>query len=587
MDRRSFLQSVGVAAAGTAAISSDSFASAPAAGGLPSQSPQLSQSPQFLSNSDRDRQQIVSTDLSPWTPSTSQPWDVHTINHLYRRAGFGATLAEIKAASGKSFSSVVDALLDDTLLMRPTVPVLPGNADDGKTPSLPPAWLRVPPYVYNNPIQQQNDYYTAQMKIRSHWTAQMDLPEVMLREKMTLFWMNHFVIEAKKVVWPQATYNFLTYMRQNAWGNFKKMVSDVTIMPAMLYYLDGVLNVGQAPNENYARELQELFTMGVVDKDGKANYTQSDVEGIAHALTGWTVDYQSPPPNILPALYNIDLHNTSKQTIYDTTPRIYNLKASGASMDMDLIDHIFDQRGDKIAWYICSKLYQYFVYHDISQKGERDVIDAMAALFKASNWELKPVISALLKSAHFFDEANIGAEIKSPFEHLIGLLRTFDIQIDELAAGTLYYYAAGGSQILLDPPNVKGWPGYHNWISTTTLPYRDIIQTALVGGSLPTLGGSDGYSNALPSIDLPDVMITAWGKQLTNYNGTFDGIVKEIATYLCAQRPSDYVLNRYIEKSNLFPPNVYEWASLSDQEKVTPLRILATTISLFADFQLT
>ncbi len=577
MDRRSFLQSVGVAAAGTAVVSSDSFASAPAAGGLPSQSPQ------FLSNPDRGRQQIASNDLSPWAPSTAQPWDVHTINHLYRRAGFGATLAEIKAASGKTFSSLVDALLDDTLLMKPTVPALPGNADDGKTPSQPPAWIRVPPYVYNNAIQQQNDYYTAQMKIRSHWTAQMVQPNVMLREKMTLFWMNHFVIEAKKVIWPQATYSFLTYMRQNAWGNFKKMVSDVTTMPAMLYYLDGILNVGQAPNENYARELQELFTMGVVDKDGKANYTQADVEGIAHALTGWTVDYQSPPPNILPALYNVNLHDSSFQKIYDGVNRQYNLKASGAAMDMDLIDHIFDQRGDQIAWNICSKLYQYFVYHDISQQGERDVIAAMAALFKSSNWELKPVISALLKSAHFFDESNIGAEIKSPFEHLIGLLRTFDLPLDELGAGSLYYYAAGGSQVLLDPPNVKGWPGYHNWMSTTTLPYRGVIETGLVFNKVLPAIGADGYGNSHLPINLTDEQITAWGKQFTNYTGSFDGILAEIAAYLCAHPPSAKALS-YVKGQ--FPPQTYEWSLLTDAIKVTVLRGMAAAIMLLADYQL-
>ena len=234
MDRRSFLKSVGVTAAGTAvAASSSAAAEFPASSAADS-------APQFLSMPTRDRQtrdrlRPTSTDLSPWTPSVSEPWDVHTINHLYRRAGFGATLAEIKAASAKSPSQVIDTLLADTLLTQPTVPAIPSHSD---TPHH-PGWLHVPPTDYNgDAIAEMNDYYTAQMKIRSHWTVQMNQPDVMLREKMTLFWMNHFAIEAKKVIWPQMTYHFLTYMRQNAWGNFKKMVSDVTTMPAMLYYLD-------------------------------------------------------------------------------------------------------------------------------------------------------------------------------------------------------------------------------------------------------------------------------------------------------------------------------------------------------------
>jgi uncharacterized protein (DUF1800 family) len=578
MDRRSFLRSAGMSAAGAAFAATNSFAEAPAPG----------ESPQFLSGSGRDRSQIQSNDLTPWTPSAAQPWDVHTINHLYRRAGFGATLAEIATAKGQNYSDVVDALLNDAFLTQPTVPPLPSYADDGKTPSQPPAWLNVPPYVYNNAITQMTDYQNANMKIRSHWAVQMNQPGTMLREKLVLFWMNHFVVEVKKTYFPQTAYSYLTYFRNNAWGNFKQMVSDVTITPAMLTYLDGILNTGVNPNENYARELQELFTMGVYYKNDlkQPNYTQYDVEAIAHSLTGWYVDLSSPFPYILPAKYEVNNHDSSFQKIYDDTLASYNLKAAekfGVMVDADLIEHMFDKRGDQIAWFICSKLYQYFVYHDISGTSELAVIDAMAALFKQT-WEIKPVISALLKSAHFFDEANIGAEIKSPYEHLIGLLRTFDIQIDELAGGSLYYYALGGSQELLDPPNVKGWPGYHNWVSTTTLPYRQYIQTLLMSGSLPA-AGADGYgSNNLP-VYLQDNVVTAWGKQFANYSGTFDAIVDEIATYLCAQKPSSAALD-YVKKSNVFAPNVYEWGSLDDASKITPLRQMAYLIMSLADFQL-
>lgn len=575
-DRRTFLKIGGFI--GPAAVSSDSFG-AGAHSDLP---------PQFLSNGS-NRQRVTSADLSPWVPSGSQPWDVHTINHLYRRTGFGATLSEINAASGKTPAQVIDALLDDTLLTGAKLPADPRYADQ---------WMQVPPYLGTDlylTARQQTTYFNAAMEMRRHWTVQMSQPDRMMREKMTLFWMDHFVIEARKVNYPVCTYNYLTYFRKNAWGNFKKIASDVTTFSAMLIYLDGILNAGAAPNENYARELQELFLMGIFDKDGKPNYTQADVEGIAHVLTGWTVDVTAQAPNVLPAVYNTGLHDSSKQIIYDGIPRQYNLTASGASMEKDIIDHIFDRRGDQTAWYICSKLYQYFVYHDISGDSERAVITEMADLLKTSNWEFKPVLTKLLNSAHFFDEANIGAQIKSPYEHIIGLLRPFDIQLPEntpsgqgeLTAGTLYYYARAGSQELLDPPNVKGWPGYHTWISATTLPYRGTyIQTSLlISGNLPTMG-VDGYGENHYPVFLPDGMIISWGKQFTNYAGTFDDLVKEMAAYLCAHTPSAKAL-KYV-RSKFFPNISYEWSdpTITDTERVGILRQLANEIMLLADYQL-
>ena len=297
------------------------------------------------------------------------------------------------------------------------------------------------------------------------------------------------------------------------------------------------------------------------------------------------------PPDVLPALYNESLHDPSKQLIYDSVPRTYNLRASGTEMEKDLIDHIFELRGDQIAWYICGKLYQHFVYHDISGDSERAVIQQLADTFK-QNWSIKEVLLLLFKSNHFFDESNIGALIKSPYEHFITLLRSFDLILPpgkqtrdgELTAGSLYYYALAGSQELLSPPNVKGWPGHHTWISTTTLPYRNsYIQTSLlITGVLPPLGADEYGQNHLP-IYLVDGMITAWGKQFENYSGSFDDLLKEIATYLCAHTPSATAL-KYVKGK--LPPNTYEWAGLSDSAKLSGLRQMANQIMLLPDYQL-
>lgn len=570
MNRRAFFRTVGSGAAAAAVVSSDVF-------GRNATQTELPATPRsIIGLATRDRLKITST-LAPWAPTPSQPWDVTTINHLYRRAGFGATLSEIAAAQSKTPGAVVDALLDNSLLSGANLPPAPRYSDQ---------WLGKAPYLgsdYTQQQTQQSAYSTANMEIRRQWNTLMNAPKTMLREKMSLFWMNHFALEENKVYYPQSMYSYLDYFRKNAWGNFKQMVKDVSISPAMLIYLDGQLNAGTAPNENYGRELMELFTLGPVDKDGNPNYTEADIRAVSHSLTGWTVDATAPAPNVLPAKYVTSRHDSSFQKIFDDTKRQYNLASSGATLDKDIIDHIFDSRGDQLAWFICAKLYQYLVYHDIAGTSERAIIGAMAATFKANNWEIKPVLAELLKSEHFFDAANIGAQLKSPYDHVVGMSRAVGITLDELSCGSLYYYTAAQAQVLLSPPNVKGWPGYHSWISTTTLPYRNIMATLLVVSKALPAYGADGYGNNHTPVTLTDAQVLAWGKQFVNYSGAFDAILAEIASFLCAQVPGPKAL-AYV-KSKL-PANTYEWNTLDDSSKVGPLRLMAKEIMLLAEYQL-
>ncbi len=569
MDRRSFMKSVGTATVAAAALSSESSARNATTAETTT-----------LRNSDTNtppnpiRASITST-TAKWVPAPGD-WNTTTINHLYRRAGFGATVAEMTAAKALAFDAVVDSLMDDGLLSGANLPALPYHAED---------WYQVAPYIgsdYNKLIDQQQKYSIDNLEIRRDWGVQMMKRGTMLREKMALFWMNHFVVESTKVYYPQSMYSYLDYFRRNAWGNFKQMVKDVTISPAMLIYLDGILNQGLSPNENYARELQELFTMGVQDKNGNPNYTQDDVEAIAHSLTGWTIDRTASAPNVLPAKYNTALHDSRFQKIYDGVKRQYNLEASGASMDKDLIEHIFEQRGDQIAWFICSKLYQYFVYHEITTDAEKAVVQDLADTFKA-NWSVKEVLAKLLKSEHFFDSANIGAAIKSPYEHILGMIRHFDLPLDRLQSGTIYYYTAAQSQVLLDPPNVKGWPGYHTWISTTNLPARNFMATLLlVLGSLPAVG-ADGYGNSHTAITLTPDQVFAWAKQFASFDIGFDEVLAELSTFLCAQPLGPQAL-LYVKQQ--LPPNTYEWNTLTDQAKKGALVQMVKNILSLAEYQL-
>lgn len=521
---------------------------------------------------------VQSTSLDPWTPSSSEPWDVHHIHHLYRRAGFGATYGEIRNAQKMLPAAMVEALLSDSVIADNAIPAPPAHSE---------LWLNKKPYFGSDLTltqAQQNNYAYATLAMRRQWLTAMAQPATMLREKMTLFWMNHFVIEEQKVYFPQMIYHYLDYFRRHPWGNFKQMVKDVTISPAMLVYLDGASSGPQHPNENYARELMELFTLGVTDKNGNPHYTEDDIKEVAKALTGYTIDYTASEPNVLPATYLIALHNSTLKSPFGAPRKNYGLASSNVVQD-DVIDLLFTMKGDDVAWYLCSKLYQYFVYHDISGADERAVIDQMAATLKANNWELKPVLSQLFKSQHFFDNGNIGAEIKSPMEFVVTMLRQFDIQMTDLQAGSLYYYAAALGQILLDPPNVKGWPGDRTWISTTTLPYRNVlIAGQLIANKQMAAYGSTGYGENNTAITLDDTALLAWAKQFDNYNDTLQTFVDEVLTYFCALHPSAKAVSEQILAA--LPPNAYEWASLSDQDRLTSIRrILLKTVNL-AEYQL-
>jgi uncharacterized protein (DUF1800 family) len=555
MNRRSFLRNTGIAA-GAASLIPSVLTQRGSAKSLPlnisGATPKGNRSP-------------LSTTLDPWVPGTGE-WDVTHINHLYRRAGFGATMAEITAAMSKTPSNVVDSLLDNSLTTGSNLPPAPTGSSE---------WLGVAPSQIDQK-QIVTIYAEGMMSIRAQWTKLMADPATMLRERMVLFWANHFVVQEVDVYYPSMMYYYLDYFRRNPWGNFKQIVKDVTVSPAMLYYLGGYYNVRTGPNENYARELMELFTLGINDQSGNPNYTQTDIVEMAKALTGWNFD-----PNSLMAVFNVNDHDSTFKSIFTTDKQNYGLAASGDPSTVDVIDWLFTQRGNDIAYFICSELYQAFVYHDTTSAVAQQVIQGLATTFQNGNWELKPVLSQLLKSAHFFDTGNIGDQIKSPYDYMVGMLRSFNIPIDESNAITLFYRAfLDGNQELLDPPNVKGWPGYHTWISTTTLPaLNDNFAGPLINNSATGIAGYGGNGFLMT-----DAQVIAWAKQFPNYSGQYSDFLNDVATYMCAFTPDQSVLTSRIQSK--LPPNYYEWPSLSDTDKLSTLRVVMYQMMLLANYQL-
>jgi len=218
--------------------------------------------------------------------------------------------------------------------------------------------------------------------------------------------------------------------------------------------LNGKQNRAGAPNENYARELLELFTMGPFDAQGNENYTQRDIEEIARALTGWVVRKTE-----LSVLFRPNRFDDGQKTFFGRTgPWGYD----------DVIDILFEERADQIAAFLARKLYVAFIY----AAPDESLVAELAQVVLDHNFEMAPVVSALLGSAHFFDDQVVGARVKSPTELLVGLLRDLDAAPPPKIMNNLWRYSERLGQEVLNPPNVAGWPGHHAWLTTTTFVQR-------------------------------------------------------------------------------------------------------------------
>jgi uncharacterized protein (DUF1800 family) len=304
-----------------------------------------------------------------------------------------------------------------------------------------------------------------------------------------LFWANHFGTESNDVGNANYTYWHHALLRQKCLGNFKTLVKDVTIDAAMLRYLNGYLNTAAAPDENYSRELQELFTLG---KGPSVAYTEDDVKKAAKVLTGWRINNTT-----YTSYFDAARHDSSSKQFsayYNNAVITGRTGAAGANETDDLINMIFQK--DEVAKFICRRLYCWFVYYKIDAATEANVIVPLAAIFKANNYEIKPVLTALFKSEHFFDVVNQGCLIKSPVDQVIGCLREFNVVFPNASSDYVDAYAMWNyirnwcvtmGQDVGDPPSVSGWPAYYQepqfhelWINSDTLPKRSRFTDTMI-----------------------------------------------------------------------------------------------------------
>lgn len=452
---------------------------------------------------------IISGGLEKYTG----PWTSTEAAHLLRRATFGASLQVIQTAVNDGLNATIQKLIHTQL---PSAEPGPLNHLPDFDPTTDPFVPKGQPWAAKVDGQWKVTGYKTgdtnlgailqyrKASLRS-WVIENLLREgISVREKMTLFWHNHFVTSG--ISDPILEFRYFSTLRENALGNFRELTKLMTIDPAMLIYLNGNENTSSAPNENYARELLELFTIGkgpLIASGDYSHYTEQDIQESARILTGWRL-------NLL-ALYSPVVYFDNNVVRFLSSNHDHGIKKlsyhfgeatfsdAAGNEYAQLVDTIFHQR--TCAEFLARKLYRWFLYYEITASAEQNVIQPLATLIFDSNYDIKPALEALLGSEHFFEAQSMGPLIKNPLDFVLSALKMFSVQLpaDVPTRYSLLYdlffsdrnrYGLSGMQMLyFGIPEVAGWkafyqePAYNRfWINAATLNARtEFLRTVASG----------------------------------------------------------------------------------------------------------
>jgi len=380
--------------------------------------------------------------------------NLQQIKHLVARAGFGLRFEDIPADENLSVKKMVNKLFKATSA-NDSIAVITDNTDYAM---LVKGDIATKKMFLQAQRQQEKDLNLA-------WINKMSTTDAQLQEKMTLFWHNHFACRSQRAAFAQQLNNI---QRANALGSFRTMLMQVSQSPAMLQFLNNQQNQKGHPNENFARELMELFTIG------RGNYTEQDVKESARAFTGWG--------------FNKDGEFVMRRFVHDDGQKTFMGK-TGNFTGEDIINALLERK--ETAHFISNKLYKYLV----NETPDPEHVNAMADVFYTSNYEIKPLLEYVFTADWFYADKNTGNLIKSPVELLVGLNRQFYISYQRPEVLLLFERALG--QVLFYPPNVAGWPGGRSWIDSSSLMYRiKIPSTLLNGGVIDFTGKADPEDEA-------------------------------------------------------------------------------------------
>lgn len=349
--------------------------------------------------------------------------------HLLHRAGFGAELEKIQILKNEEPRNLYEQLLKNSEKFEPII------IDSEDFSAYKPKEANAEMKKF---FQKKNKEENAEIIMK--WYQIMIDSDDQLREKMAFFWHGHF---ATRTVLSRFNLQLLNTIRENALGNFGDLLKLVSKSPSMLQFLNNQQNKKDHPNENFAREVMELFTMG------RGNYTEKDIKEAARAFTGWSFlpngsFFERPR-----------LHDFGEKTFLGNT---------GNYDGNDVLEIILKQK--TTAKFITRKLYRFFVNENVDE----NLVNQLAEKFYQSNYDIKTLLKEIFTSSWFYDEKNIGTKIKSPIELLVGLQRMLPTKIEN--PKTLIVFQRLLGQQLLFPPNVAGWPSGKAWIDSSTLMLR-------------------------------------------------------------------------------------------------------------------
>lgn len=427
-------------------------------------------------------------------PISAADWGPARARHLLNRAGFGLTAARVAELAALTPEAAVARLVDydaiATTLPEPDFLLEPDSRRDRMRDMVDRGMDK--DQIHLKIQEQQREEREAIEKLKGWWLQRMYTTPRPLEEKMTLFWHGHFAVSSQKVKSSYVTYDLNRTLRKHAVGNFKALTTAVGQSPAMLEYLDNRKSTKDEPNENWARELMELFTLG------KGNYTEDDIKNSARAFTGWMCNFKE-------FIYAPRRHDFGQKTFMGQTGDFDGWK---------ILDIIFEQPA--VAKIITAKLWKFYAH----ESPEPEVIDALAKTFRDSNYELKPVLKQMFLSQAFYSPKTMGSQIKSPAQFLLQLCD--DMGMQELPLRALVQGCRMLDQDLFYPPNVKGWDGNRAWINANTLLMRYNAPPFLVGAAMKREQMEDKMMGQVPDGTMqmeaapaatPDQKMGAWRKE--------------------------------------------------------------------------
>ena len=476
-------------------------------------------------------------------------WGPLQAAHLLKRCSFGIKESEVQQLLSLGMNNAVD------LLTAPNPnQVLPVNDyyEYEEDPHAAPGETWV-----NKPHGEEAEF----LRVISlkNWILQSYLKSSLsIHEKMVFFWHNLIPTQFFQIEFANLSYAYYKILDNNALGNFRDIIKQITVDPSMLHYLNGAYNVKEAPDENYARELQELFTVG---KGPNSNYTEQDVFEAARILTGWAIDVEAAFFDGEAVSYFEDVHHDEGDKTFSSFygNKVITGRSGQAGMEEtdELIQMILDT--NEAALYICRRLYNFFVYHAIDENVETNIIEPLAEIFRSNDYDILPVVQALLKSEHFYDVANVGAYVKNPLDHTLAMMRAFDIPLQENPTERfdflyqIYYFMHEIGLGIGDPPSVSGWQAYYQqpnydkiWINADTLINRVQVQDYFVFVLMDLPQFVSNFSDPGDPNQL-----------ITDCNFLFQGITLDEnvrnnlkANLLAGQQTDDYWTNAWIRYQN-------------------------------------